>query len=303
MTTISYSLLPGRPRKRIQWSHVAIHGFLLIYTFVALAPVLMIVANSVKRSDQIFGHPFAPPTPSTIDTIGYHTVFSAGNFDTYFENSLLVTVGAVFLVVALSAMASFALAEYRFAGNTALGLFFALGIMVPIRLGTVSILKLTKKMQLLSGNGWFGGLLGPHYAPLLGLILVYTAMGIPLGIFLISQFMRQVPKDLKNAARVDGAGEFRLFRLVLPLVRPGIAAVAVFTMLPVWNDLWFPLILTSANKAAWTVTLGAQQFLGQYASDWNAALAALTLAAVPVILLYIVFSRQFLRGLTEGALK
>jgi raffinose/stachyose/melibiose transport system permease protein len=133
------------------------------------------------------------------------------------------------------------------------------------------------------------------------LILVYTAMGIPLGIFLMSQFMRQVPKDQKNAARVDGAGEYRVFSLTLPLVRPGLAAVAVFTMLPVWNDLWFPLIL-APNEATRTVTLGAQQFLGQYASDWNSALAALTLAMLPVMLLYIIFSRQFLGGLTKGAI-
>ncbi len=134
------------------------------------------------------------------------------------------------------------------------------------------------------------------------LIFVYTAMGLPLGVFLMSQFMRQVPSELKSAARVDGASEYRVFGLVLPLVRPGMAAVAVFTMLPVWNDLWFPLIL-APSEGTRTVTLGASAFLGQFERDWNALLAALTLAMVPIILLYIVFSRQFLRGLTEGAIK
>ena len=114
--------------------------------------------------------------------------------------------------------------------------------------------------------------------------------------------MRQVPKDLKAAARVDGASEYRVFGLVIPLVRPGMAAVAVFTMLPIWNDLWFPLILAPSDSTK-TVTLGAQAFLGQFASDWNAVLAALTLAMVPIVVLYVVFSRQFLGGLTEGAVK
>ena len=118
----------------------------------------------------------------------------------------------------------------------------------------------------------------------------------------MSQFLRQVPRDLKSAARVDGASEYRVFGLVLPLVRPGMAAVAVFTMLPVWNDLWFPLILAPSEKTR-TVTLGASAFLGQFARNWNALLAALTLAIVPILLLYVVFSRQFLRGLTEGAIK
>src|SRR5438552_75799 len=140
-----------------------------------------------------------------------------------------------------------------------------IGIMIPIRLGTVSILTLTKKLGLLSGDANLGALFGARWAPLVALILVYTAMGLPLGIFLMSQFMRQVPSDLKNAARVDGAGEYRVFSLTLPLVRPGLAAVAVFTMLPVWNDLWFPLLL-APKEGSRTVTLGAQQFLGQYAS-------------------------------------
>ena len=134
------------------------------------------------------------------------------------------------------------------------------------------------------------------------MILVYTAMGLPLGVFILSEFMQQVPSDLKNAARIDGASEYRIFfRLVLPLVRPAMATVAVFTMIPIWNDLWFPLILAPGEQTK-TVTLGAQLFLGQFVTDWNAVLAALTLAILPILVLYIIFSRQFLAGLTRGAI-
>jgi raffinose/stachyose/melibiose transport system permease protein len=114
--------------------------------------------------------------------------------------------------------------------------------------------------------------------------------------------MRSVPKELKQAARIDGAGEYRIFGLVLPLVRPAVATVAVFTMIPIWNDLWFPLIL-APGEATKTVTLGSQMFLGQFVSDWNAVLASLTLAMVPMLLLYILFSRQLIKGLTAGAVK
>jgi raffinose/stachyose/melibiose transport system permease protein len=294
--------LPTKPRRQpLQLSHLGVHAVLIGYTCIALAPVLLIIMNSFKSADAIFAHPFRPPWHGTFDSVGYKTVSQVGHFDVYFTNSIVVTVVTVFLVMTLSAMAAYALSEYTFMGNTVLGIFFALGIMIPIRLGTVSILTLTKKLGLLSGDSNLGWIFGPRWAPLVALILVYTAMGIPLGIFLMSQFMRQVPKDLKNAARVDGAGEYRVFSLTLPLVRPGLAAVAVFTMLPVWNDLWFPLIL-APNEATKTVTLGAQQFLGQYASDWNSALAALTLAMVPVMALYVIFSRQFLGGLTKGAI-
>ena len=134
------------------------------------------------------------------------------------------------------------------------------------------------------------------------LILVYTAMGLPLAVFILSQFFRQVPRDLKDAARIDGAGEYKVFWLAMPLIRPGLAAVAVFTMLPVWNDLWFPLILAPGESTK-TVTLGVQVFFGQFVSDWQAVLAALTLAMVPVLLLYVIFSRQMLRGIMSGAIK
>jgi raffinose/stachyose/melibiose transport system permease protein len=275
-------------KKRIRWGGFGIHGVLLIYTFIALGPIVLVIANSFKSRRAIFDSPFSVPNSETFSLDGYRTVLDTASFDLYFRNSIVVTLSALFFVVLFSTMAAHALVEYDFKGNTMLGLYMAVGIMIPIRLGTVSLLKLMVRLDLVN--------------TLYALILVYTAMGIPLGVFLMSQFMRQVPKDLKNAARVDGANEYRVFGLVIPLVRPGMAAVAVFTMLPIWNDLWFPLILAPSENTK-TVTLGAQQFLGQFASDWNAVLAALTLAMIPIVTLYVIFSRQFLGGLTEGAIK
>jgi raffinose/stachyose/melibiose transport system permease protein len=134
------------------------------------------------------------------------------------------------------------------------------------------------------------------------LILVYTASGLPLAVFVLSQFFREFPRDLEDAARVDGAGDFTIFGLAARLARPAIAAVAVLTMIPIWNDLWWPLILAPGRHTA-TLTLGTQQFLGQFVSDWNAVLAALTIAMLPMVALYILFSRQFIRGLKGGAIK
>ena len=275
-------------KRRIHWGRWGVHAVLLSYSLLALGPTLLIIMNSLKSRRAIFDDAFSLPTSETFDLVGYDTVLNGSSFDVYFRNSFIVTVASVLLVVFLSTMAAFALAEYDFSGNTLLSLYLAIGIMIPIRLGTVSILKLMVSLNLIN--------------TLWALILVYTAMGLPLGVFLMTQFMRQVPRELKSAARVDGANEYRVFGLVIPLVRPGMAAVAVFTMLPVWNDLWFPLILAPAEGTR-TVTLGASAFLGQFERNWNALLAALTLAMVPIILLYVIFSRQFLRGLTEGAIK
>lgn len=264
------------------------HGILLAYTALALFPIVLVLVNSFKTRRAIFKTPYALPNSETWSTIGYETVFKRANFPDYFLNSLIVTVSALILILIAGTMAAWALAEYRFPGNNIMGLYLALGIMIPIRLGTVSILRLVVNIGLID--------------TLWALILVYTASGLPLAIFVLTNFMRQVPRDLKDAARVDGASEYRIYRMILPLVRPAIGTVMVFNMIPIWNDLWFPLILapSEANK---TVTLGAQTFLGQFISDWNAVLSSLTLSAIPVVILYIIFSRQLIRGLTAGAVK
>jgi raffinose/stachyose/melibiose transport system permease protein len=264
------------------------HIILWVWAFIALFPIALILVNSFKDRRAIFRAPYLPPTAETFSLDGYATVFERTNFPLYFANSIIVTVGSLVLIVLTGAMAAYALSEYDFPGNSFMGLYLALGIMIPIRLGTVSILRLVVAMKLVD--------------TLVALILVYTAMGLPLTIFILQQFMRQVPQEMKDAARVDGASEYRIFGLVLPMVRPAVATVAVFTMIPIWNDLWFPLILAPGESTK-TVTLGAQVFLGQFVSDWNAVLSSLTLAMVPVLILYIVFSRQLIRGLTAGAIK
>lgn len=268
---------------------IAAHAILLTYTLIALFPVFVIVINSFKSRRAIFAEPLMPPLPSNFDPVGFTTVLSQGDFFQYFLNSLTVTVASLFFVLLFGAMAAFALSEYRFRGNTLMGLYLALGIMIPIRLGTVAILQLMVSAGLVN--------------TLTALILVYTAQGLPLAIFILSEFMKSVSQDLKDAGRIDGLSEYRIFfALVLPLVRPAMATVAVFTMIPIWNDLWFPLIL-APSEATKTITLGSQVFIGQFVTNWNAVLAALSLAIVPVLVLYFIFSRQLIRGITAGAVK
>ncbi len=268
---------------------VAAHGILILYTLISLFPVFVIVVNSFKSRRAIFAEPLALPTSETFSLVGYQTVMNQGDFVLYFQNSLIVTVASLSLVLLFGAMAAFALSEYRFRGNSLMGLYLALGIMIPIRLGTVAILELMVASGLVN--------------TLTALVLVYTAQGLPLAVFILSEFMRGVSDDLKNAGRIDGLSEYRIFFvLVLPLVRPAMATVAVFTMIPIWNDLWFPLILAPA-EATKTITLGAQVFIGQFVTDWNAVLSALSLAILPVLVLYLIFSRQLIRGITAGAVK
>ncbi|MFY0666321.1 MAG: carbohydrate ABC transporter permease [Natronospirillum sp.] len=268
---------------------LAVHAVLLGYTLLALAPILLVIMNSFKSRRAIFNDPLAFPTIDSFSLVGYQRVLERSDFGLYFGNSILVTVIPLFLVLLFGAMCAWALAEYRFRGSRLLALYMAIGIMVPIRLGTVSILEIMVALNLVNTH--------------MALILVYTAQGLPLAIFILTEFMKQIPRDLKEAARCDGASEYRIFfQIALPLIRPAIATVAVFTMVPMWNDLWFPLILAPGEKTQ-TIQLGVQQFIGQYATDWNAVLSALTLAVLPVLVLYVFFSQQLIRGLTAGAVK
>lgn len=274
---------------RRQISALAVHAVLAAYTVLALFPIVLVIMNSFKERRAIFGSPLTPPTPTTFSLVGYNKVFSDSSVTSYFLNSITVTGGTIFLSLLLGAMAAWALTEYKFKGNTLLALYLAIGIMVPIRLGSVSILNLIVDLNLIN--------------TLTALVLVYTAQSLPLAVFILSEFIAQIPKDLREAARCDGLSEYRIFfHIIMPLIRPAMATVAVFTMIPVWNDLWFPLLLAPTGGKQ-TITLGIQQFIGQYVTDWNAVLAALSAAIIPVLILYIVFSRQLIRGLTSGAVK
>ncbi len=270
-------------------SATLVHGLLLTYVLIALWPIFLVLINAFKTRKAIFKDPMALPTAETFSTVGFDKVFESSNFGLYFTNSIVITVVTLSVTLLLGAMAAWALAEYKFPGNTLMGIYLAIGIMVPIRLGTVSILEMMVALDLTN--------------TLTALILIYIAQSLPLTIFILHEFIQQIPKDLKEAARCDGVSEYKIFfQIILPLIRPAIATVGVFTMVPVWNDLWFPLILSPGEEAR-TVTLGVQQYIGQYVTNWNAVLASLTLAILPVTVLYLILSRQLIRGITSGAVK
>ena len=269
---------------------LGVHAILIAYSALAIGPILLVVMNSFKTRNAIFGVPLAPPSAATFSLIGYAKVFSASHIGTYFMNSLIVTLvsmGARAAVRRDGGLGADRIQVSRLDGARAL--FLSIGIMVPIRLGSVAILTMMREAGLND--------------TLIALILVYIAQGLPLSIFILSEFVQQIPKDLRDAARCDGVPETRIFfEVIAPLLRPAIATVAIFTVVPIWNDLWFPLILTSSDSTH-TITLGVQQFLGQYITDWNSVLAALSMAILPVVAIYVIFSRQLISGLTAGAVK
>jgi raffinose/stachyose/melibiose transport system permease protein len=162
-------------------------------------------------------------------------------------------------------------------------------MMLPIKIASIRILELIRTLGLLN-TIW-------------SLIPIYIAMGIPIAIFILTEFIRQIPYELSEAAIIDGAGRFQVFSFVIvPLLRPALATVAIYNLVPFWNDLWFPLIFISDDRSK-TLLLGVTRLFGQYQTDWSKVLAVLTLSAIPVIALYLAMSRQFIQGLTAGAVK
>jgi raffinose/stachyose/melibiose transport system permease protein len=291
-TKHSASYTPTTPTWTQRWNTrriVNLTGYVLLigYSFIALFPIVLIFMNSFKEQREIFSSPYSLPSPFTVQ--GYDKVLLRADFGRYFVNSISVTLSVLLLVLLIGGMVAFALSEYKFRGNALLMIYFSLGIMIPIRLGTVSIVRLMKVLELQNRLG--------------SLILVYTAMGLPLTIFILGNFISEIPRDLKDAARVDGASEYRIFFLVvIPLIRPALATVAVFHMVPVWNDLWWPLVL-APGEGVRTVTIGVSAFIGQFKTDYSAMIAALSLGMLPVLALYAIFSRQLIRGLSAGAVK
>ena len=267
--------------------HLGSHIVLIFWTFLVLFPLWTMVVNSFKFKFDIYTDPFGLPKKWNFES--YASVITDGDFFLYFRNSLFVTLGSIFLVLLLGAMASYALVNWKHKGSRFLYLFFIAGMMLPIKIGSIRLLQLVKGLGLLN--------------TLWGLFPVYTAMGLPIAVFVLTEFIRQIPAELTEAAVIDGATRNKVFTIIiLPLLRPALATVAIYNLIPFWNDLWFPLIFIN-NDAHKTLLLGVTRLFGQYMTDWSRILAVLTLSAIPVLVLYLTMSKNFIRGLTAGAVK
>jgi raffinose/stachyose/melibiose transport system permease protein len=245
------------------------------------------IVTSLKSTSEIFENPHGLPKTLYLDN--YIQLIVKANFSTYFLNSIIVVLVSLLFIVAFSAPAAFVFARHSSRLNRMFFAYFLAGLVIPIRLGTISLLKMFTNMGL---NDHIGSL-----------ILVNIAIGIPLGVFILTDFMKMIPTSLFDAASLDGCSEPGIFiRIVLPLIRPAVATLAIVVFIPVWNDFWFPLILTQSD-ATRTVPLATALLFGQYRTDFGLVFAALTMASVPIVIFYLAFSRFFEKGLLQGAIK
>jgi raffinose/stachyose/melibiose transport system permease protein len=272
---------------RISNLHIPSHILLLFWSLIAMFPVWILLINTLKTKKDIYGNPFGIPSSWTFEN--YRSVIADSNFLNYFRNSFLVVVVSLTLILLLGSLCAYALAHWRTKVSGVIYFAIIIGMMLPIKIATIRLLEMMKAFGLLNS--------------LWSLYPIYTAMGIPTAIFILTEFIRGLPGELYEAGFMDGANRFKIYwKIVIPLIRPALATVAIYNLVPIWNDLWFPLIFINLESQK-TVLLAVTKLQGQYTTDWPKLLAILSLSALPVIILYLTMSKQFIKGLTAGAVK
>ena len=270
-----------------QKRHLGSHLILIIWTLVVLFPIWTLVINSFKTRLTIYENPFW--IPKVWNFSNYATVLRDGDFITYFKNTFIVVVLSLVLVSFFASLAAYAFARNKNKLFTLLYYFFIAGLMLPIKIASIRILEIVRTLGLLN-TIW-------------SLPPIYIAMGLPVGIFILTTFIRELPAALSEAAHIDGASSWQIYsQIILPLIRSALASVTIYNLIPFWNDLWFPLIFINNDRQK-TLLLGVTRLFGQYQTDWSKVLAVLTLAAVPVLGLYLAMSTQFIKGVTAGSVK
>jgi raffinose/stachyose/melibiose transport system permease protein len=263
------------------------HATLLLASAFVLLPIVMVFFGSFKTTAEFFQHPYDPPI--SWDFANYRQAWDEANLQTALLNSIISTAFGVGASTALAALASYGLARFGFAGRLGIRLLFIGGLVVPIQLIILPLFVIFRDAGILGG--------------LLPLCLVYAVFGIPLAVLVLTGFFAMLPRDLEDAARIDGASHREIFwRIMLPLSRPALAAVVILNGVWMWNDFFLGFILIS-DADAMTLPVAVMAFRGTYLTKWGLIFASVIISAIPVIAAYLALSRQFIAGLTAGSVK
>ncbi len=277
----------SRPRLNRSGPALAKYTVLLVFLVIFLLPFLWIWSSALKSSREIARQPFGLPTEFRWQNL--QRAWTVGHFDQYIWNSIIYCAAIVAGVVVLSCLAGYALALLPLPGRDAILVVFLLGLMVPFQSVMVPLYYLLRDIRLLETYWAF--------------IVPGIALRLPFGIFLMRGFFRGLPPELADAARVDGANEWRVFRQVmLPLATPGLSTLVVFQFMFTWNQFLMPLVFVQRDELR-PVSLGTMFFFGRYTADRGMIAAGVTIAMLPVVLLYLALQRRFIEGITAGALK
>ena len=268
------------------------YSILSIIVIIMFVPIVILIFGSLKTTGEMYSQPYTIPNPPHWENLW--GVLSTPIFWTMLKNSVIVMLGTTAGVVFVCGLAAFVFSRLEFRGKSWLFNLFTLGLMFPIN---VAILPVYFVLRQLNENNI------PLIDSLIGVILVQLAFQISGNILILRGFFTSIPSELQDAAYIDGCNNFDFFwRILLPLAKPALAAVAALTMIVSWNDLLVPLVVLNSDEL-WTLPLGTMQFQGQYATDLALVSAFVALSAIPTVIFYIFAERQIVSGLTAGAVK
>jgi raffinose/stachyose/melibiose transport system permease protein len=260
---------------------------LTIITIIVLVPIVIMVFGALKTRGEMFSHPYTLPIPAHWENFG--VILRTPSFWILLRNSLIVALGTTLGVLIVCSLASFVFARMQFRGKELAFNILTLGLMFPITVAIMPVYLVVRQMHLID--------------TLQAVVLVQIAFAISINILILRGFFTSIPMELQDAAYIDGCNTFGFFwRILLPLARPALAAIAALTLIVSWNDLLTPLVILNKDSL-WTLPLGTMQFQGQYSSDLALTAAFVTLTALPAIIFYLLAERQIVSGLTAGALK
>jgi len=284
--------LPKRPVKRQMGDRTVgaiSHTALIAWVLIVCAPLLWVLVSSFKTTKEVLGSPFTLPANWNFDN--YVSAWTSAGIGTYFVNSVIVVVSALVIVMVLGAMCAYVLARYEFRGNKLIYYAMLAGLAFPIFLAIVPLFFVLQ---------WF------HIGNTLpGLIIAYVAFALPFTVFFLYAFFRTLPQEVAEAAAIDGCGPWRIFfQIMLPMARPGLASVAIFNFLGLWNQFLLPVALNTKDSN-YVLSQGMAKFASQagYAVDFGALFAAVVITVLPVLAAYIIFQRQLQGSVSPGLLK
>ena len=270
-------------RRRVQG--IFNNGLALIVSLIMFIPVYLVLVNSLKTKAEASSMSAALPT--SLHWENYTTVIERGKLTTAFGNSMLYAVAATFIGLTLAALAAYVLSRNRTRFNRAIYFFIIMGIAMPTNF--VTLMKVMQITHLINTQ--------------VGVILLYAASSIPFNVFLIYAFVETLPRELDEAAIIDGCSPTRLFfSVIYPLLTPVLVTAGVLNLLGVWNEFLYPLYYLN-NSGYWPMTLAVYNFFGQFQSDWSLVSADIVLTILPVIVIYLFAQRFILAGMTAGSVK
>ena len=266
-----------------------IYAIMIIWALISIVNAGWITMSSLKTNQELFANVWAPP--ETLQWSNYVEAWQRSHMDRYFVNSIIVSSTTVIVTALVASMASYIFARYTFPGNQLLLLFFIAGMAIPLQLIMVPIYLMFNRLHFI------------NFLP--GLIMMYITISLPFSIFVLTGFFRTLPKELEEAAILDGASEYQVFWLVmLPLASPGLYTISIFNFLGIWNEYLFAIFLLN-DPAKMTIPVGIYNLRNTMGAtaDWTSMFAGLIIILVPTLIFYLIFQNRIIGGLTAGAIK